>query len=382
MGVSMKKRIAIATIAIAVLSAAALVLAMQLSSAPSSNCAECAYSVVPNRWFYQHGISRGRIVKELDSASKEDQLDKPFTTLLHEILANGKCLCWCDNCQKWYLLDAPGGTCPGACATCGGAVQISALNHVKGNIDIACESGLNGVVLSSFGLDAITDWPDECHMELFTEIVLYCKDRGIEVIPAMFEPGSDIDALGHDRNFAAALPTTLHLQVIELQNDSSVPSRGLVPVPGPEGNLIRNGDLEEYDDFGNLVYFWQERASMKPTLVQDTAVHGNSSMRFGGFTSANLDLYGIIRQAVSVKPNRCYRLTFQIRTEGFEPVSKLVAGVHAGDTAAIAQGDWVSLVEVQPDVEETDDWETVTLDFHNQSNQVVTVFIGTRQGVQ
>ena len=381
MGVSMKKRIAIATIAIAIVSAAAFVLAMQLSSAPTSDCAECAYSVVPNRWFYQHGISRGAIRKELVAAGGTD-LNK-FTDLLDKILYKGKCLLKCAGSAVWNLVDVDttSGTCPHVCSPCAGAVQISLLNQVKEHIDIACGNGLNGMVLSSFGLDGITDWPDERDMELFKEIVLYCKDRGIEVIPAMFEPGSGGPALWYHRNFAAALPTTLHLQVIELQNPTSTHARGLVPVPGPGGNLIRNGDLEEYDPSGSLLHFWQEVTSMKPALVQAITAHGHSSIRFDGFTSGNLDLYGIIRQAVPVKPNRCYRLTFQIRTEGFEPVSKLVAGVHAGDTAMAHQGDWVSLVEVQPDVEETDGWETVTLDFHNQSNQVVTIFIGTRKGV-
>jgi len=374
MGISMKKRIAIAAIAVALLSAAALVLAMQLSNATASTCAN---AVVSNRWFFQHGIPRAAIRKQLVSASDEKQLDTAFTTLLHEILASGKCLCWCDGCKKWHLLDASSGTClDHCCPDCGGELETALLNQIKEHIDIASERGLNGMVLSSFQLDGITEWDDAQDLRLLEEIVRYCVSRGIEVIPSMFGIGGGGAALWNDRDFAAALPTTLRLQVIELQNPTSTHARGLVPVPGPEGNLIRNGDLEEYDASDSLLHFWQESASMKPTRVQDIKAHGHSSIRFDGFSSANLDLYGVIRQAVSVRPNRCYRLTFRIRTEGFGPASKLVAGVCAGDTAP-----WVTLVEVQPDVDETTDWKTVTLDFHNQSNQVVTIFMGTRAGV-
>ena len=82
---------------------------------------------------------------------------------------------------------------------------------IKSLIRTAADHGLNGIVLSSFGFDAITTWTEEDHAFL-REIDALCKEKGIELIPTGFSAGYGGRAPGHDPNWAAALPETITLQ--------------------------------------------------------------------------------------------------------------------------------------------------------------------------
>ena len=109
----------------------------------------------------------------------------------------------------------------------------SGVEKIKALINTAAEHGLNGMVLSSFGLDGISQFsPDQ--LERLRDVAAACKSKNIELIPTGFSVGYGGSALGHDRNFAAALPASLAL----CANNGRI-------APLKQENLLANGDLSD-----------------------------------------------------------------------------------------------------------------------------------------
>ena len=215
---------------------------------------------------------------------------------------------------------------------------------VKALVDTAAEHGLNDMVLSSFGLDSITRWHEK-DLALLKEVAEHCRRRKVELIPTGFSAGYGGGALGHDRNFAAALPAEV-----------SLVARGgkAVPVPGP--NLLTNGGLEEHKN-GRFTGYEFHDAPGKVTFVDsDVASFGKTSIRFE-MAAANQHGHGRIMQKATLKPGRAYRLTCRVRTRELRPASGFKVMVLA------EKG---SLATLDPGLKPTTEWTTVTLDFINR----------------
>ena len=227
------------------------------------------------------------------------------------------------------------------------------VEKIKSLIDTAADHGLNGVVLSSFGLDSVTRW-NEKDIALLKEVAEYCAKKNIELIPTGFSAGYGGGALGHNRSFAAALPTTLSLSV----------KNGRI-VPDSYRNLMVNGDLEEHKNNRFNGYRYHD----KPGIVSfaDTrCASGKSSIRFEKFGDFQHG-HGRISQKVVVTPGRTYRLTFKIKTENLQPV----AGLNA---MAYAEG--ASLASIHPNVKPTQDWTEIELEYVNRDRKDVLLYVG------
>lgn len=227
------------------------------------------------------------------------------------------------------------------------------VEKIKSLIDIGAAHGLNGMVLSSFGLDSITRW-NENDISLLKEIADYCVEKGIELIPTGFSVGYGGGALGHDRSFAAALPAAISLKV-----------EGGKIVPAAAENLLENGDLEEHADDRFEGYAFTDQPG-EVSFADTLAVSGKSSIRFENF-GANEHGHGRIMQKVAVAPGRTYRFSFKIKTRDLEPVSGLKAMVHAEGR---------SLASLSLTVKPTQDWTDVTLDYINASEEEVGLYAG------
>jgi hypothetical protein len=109
------------------------------------------------------------------------------------------------------------------------------VDEIKSLVRTAADHGLNGMVLSSFGLDGITLWSEK-DFALLREVQDVCREEGIELIPTGFSVGYGGAALDYDPNFAAALPVSIRLE-----------ARGGKAVPVAGGDLLINGDLEQHE---------------------------------------------------------------------------------------------------------------------------------------
>ena len=227
------------------------------------------------------------------------------------------------------------------------------VEKIKSLIDVAAGHGLNGMVLSSFGLDSVTRW-NEKDIALLKEVAEYCDKKNIELIPTGFSAGYGGGALGYNRSFAACLPTTLSLNV----------RNGRI-VPNSYRNLMQNGDLEEHRNDRFKGYGFHDKPGVV-SFADTRCASGKSSIRFEKFGDFQHG-HGRINQKVVVAPGRTYRLTFKIKTESLQPVAGLKAMVYA-------EGE--SLASIQPNVKPTQDWTKIALEYINRDRKEVVLYIG------
>jgi hypothetical protein len=226
-------------------------------------------------------------------------------------------------------------------------------DKIKALVDTAAAHGLNGMVLSSFGLDSITTW-DAQGIALLKEVADHCQKKGIELIPTGFSAGYGGGALSHDLSFAAALPTTIALKV-----------QGGKIVPAPGGNLLVNGNLEEQTNNQFKGFAFNDQPGVI-SFADRTAASGKTSVRFENFT-ANQYGHGRIMQTVALQPGRTYRFSCRIRTEKLEPASGIAVQILSGES---------TLASVAPTLKPTQDWTEVTLDYMNRDKKEVNIYAG------
>jgi hypothetical protein len=227
------------------------------------------------------------------------------------------------------------------------------VTKIKSLIDTGAAHGLNGMVLSSFGLDSISRWKDR-DIVLLKQVQAHCQQRNIELIPTGFSVGYGGGALGHERNFAAALPTVIRLQARDGK---------LIPVFGD--NLLKNGDLEQHAN-GRFTGFAFHDQPGEISFPDTAAATGKTSIRFANF-AANAHGHGRIMQEVSVKPGRPYRLSFRIKTQDLQPVSGIKVMILK-DTGTLAS--------LNPRLKATQDWTEVSLDFMNHKETELKIYVG------
>ena len=224
---------------------------------------------------------------------------------------------------------------------------------IKKIIATGAEHGLNGVVLSSFGLDSITRW-DEEDFALLGEIDAFCKTNSMELVPTGFNVGYSGGALGFDRNFAAALPATIRLEA---------GAGRAVPVHGD--NLLVNGDMEEHEGDRFSGYGFHDRPG-EVTFVDADAASGDACIRFENFGSGEHG-HGRIMQKVAVCPACSYRFSCRIRTRDLSPVAGFKLMAYDGTR---------SVAEIHPALESTQDWQEIALEFITTDHEEIHVYAG------
>jgi hypothetical protein len=217
------------------------------------------------------------------------------------------------------------------------------LDTLKGLVDTAAAHGLNGMVLSSFGVDSISRWPEQ-DLALLRELAEHCRQRQIELIPTGFSAGYGGGALGFDRNFAAALPVEISLLA---QGGKAV------PVSGP--NLLANGDLEEAQADRFPRWTFHDDPGKVSFADRQVRASGAVSIRFE-MSGVNQHGHGRIMQKVAVRPGRMVRFSGRIRTQELAPVSGLKLMV-------LREGGTVASLDLGSTVASTQDWATVQMDF-------------------
>lgn len=227
---------------------------------------------------------------------------------------------------------------------------------IKSLMDTGATHGLNGMVLSSFGLDSITRWRDT-DIVLLKEIQAHAHRAHIELIPTGFSAGYGGGALGHNRNFAAALPVSLSL-VAEHKK----------LVPAPRDNLLKNGDLETHAN-GRFTGFGFHDQPGEVTFVDtDCVASGKTSIRFENLT-ANDHGHGRINQKILVQAGRSYRFSLKIKTQNLHPAGS----VRMQILKANGNG---TLASHSPTLKSTQDWTEVSFEFLNNQETTLLMYAG------
>ena len=228
------------------------------------------------------------------------------------------------------------------------------VDTIKSLVETAAAHGLNGMVLSSFGLDRVTSWTSE-DVALLREVDALCREKGVELIPTGFSVGYG-SALWHDRNFAAALPVSM----------SVVARSGRLVTATSGQNLIKNGDLEEHKDGRFAQYRFHDRPGDVTFVDAEATGDGTACIRFENLAVTEPG-HGRIMQEVALKPGCAYRLSVRIKTRDLAPVAglKLLVLKQQGQ-----------LTSKPIAVESTQDWTETAVEFLNFAATGVRVYAG------
>ncbi len=230
------------------------------------------------------------------------------------------------------------------------------VNAIKSLIDVGTAHGLNGMVLSSFGLDSITRWKAS-DIALLQELRAYCDKKDIELIPTGFSAGYGGGALGHNRNFAAALPVSV-----------SLVAKNNRLVPASSDNLLKNGNLETHVKGRFSGFGFHDQPGEITFVDTDCVASGKTSIRFENFT-ANEHGHGRINQKVFVQPGRSYRFSLKIKTQNLQPASSVRIQI-------LKKNGNGTLASHSPSLKSTQDWTEVSFEFLNNQETTLLVYAG------
>lgn len=227
-------------------------------------------------------------------------------------------------------------------------------------VQTGAEHGLNGMVLSA-GLDRL----DQQAPEFLTRLVQvkeFCQTHGVEIIPNIFSAGYGGSVLAYNRNLAEGIPVRDVLLLVkdgEASLDASQPVR------------LVNGGFEEYA--GNQVkgYRFTDRPG-EVSFVDTTVFHsGKASLRFENFGKYEHG-HARLMQEVEVQPNRCYRLSCWVKTEGLEP--------RNGFRIQVLSPKGRDIAPYEPRVPATTDWRRVVMGFNSLEYGKVNLYAGVWGG--
>jgi hypothetical protein len=229
------------------------------------------------------------------------------------------------------------------------------VEDIRGIARTAAEHGLNGMVLTG-AFDRLDRQPPEYFRRL-EAVKAACAEHRIEIIPIVFSAGYGGSVLAHDRNLAEGIPV----------RDALFVARGGQArlEPDPPVRIV-NGGFEESKGDRLAGYRFHDRPG-EGSFVDTQVFHeGKASLRFEGFAQ---DPHGHARvmQEVAVKPHRCYRLSYWVKTEGLEPPGCFRAQVLAGNR---------TLAPWDPIVPATTDWRRVACGFNSLGHESVRLYLG------
>ena len=236
----------------------------------------------------------------------------------------------------------------------------SDVEDIKRIVKTVSEHGLNGMVLAA-GLDRLDLQPMDYFRRL-EEVKQISKENNIEIIPIIFSVGYGGAVLGHDRNLAAGIPVKDALFVVK--NGKA----HLVPDPPVE---IANGGFEEYEGDNLKGYRFHDRPGDVSFVDKEVFKSGKAALRFENFGKYR---YGHARvmQEIEVHPQRCYRLSCWVKTEGLEPEGSFRIQVLTSDGRNLAP--W------QPKVSSTNNWRKIVMGFNSLGYEKVKVYVGVWGG--
>ncbi len=172
--------------------------------------------------------------------------------------------------------------------------------------------GINGMVLSG-AMDRL-DLDSPYTYKAIADIRQIAAEHGLEIIPQVMGVGYNAFMLCHDKNLAEGLPV----------RDALFIAHGgkAVHTADPAVSLV-NGSFESFSGASVEGFsFPYERQ----VAFQDTKEYaeGKASLRFEKFGQQEND--SRIIQEIEVRPNRLYRISYMVKTEGLDPNNPFGSG--------------------------------------------------------
>ncbi len=226
-------------------------------------------------------------------------------------------------------------------------------------LDAAGKAGLNGAVVS-FGLDTLCK-REAAYFRRLEAIQRVCESNKLELIPSVFSVGYGGGILSHNPNLSEGLP---------------VVDAGFV-VAGNEARFVTdstvrlvNGGFEEFN--GNKFSgFGFHDAPGKISFADLEIQHGGkASVRLENFAS-DPNGHARVMQSVRVTPQRCYRVSVWVKTEGLKPTSAFRCIALVGDR---------ELAPRQFNLPATTDWRKISFLFNSLNNEKVNLYAGLWEG--
>ncbi|MBN2290520.1 MAG: hypothetical protein JXQ83_14395 [Candidatus Glassbacteria bacterium] len=242
----------------------------------------------------------------------------------------------------------------------------SDVEEIRQIVKTASEHGLNGMYFSA-GFDRLDLQPPE-YFQGLEEIKKICSSYGVEIIPRCLDVGYNGSVLAHNKNLAAGIPVSGQLFVVKagearLQAD-------------PPVSMV-NGGFEKYAKDRIDGFRFPAKVGEVVFVDREVFTGGKASLRF-----ENLGDYpddpGRLIQEVTVHPERLYRLSFQVKTEGLDPSDSFGSGRFRVQVRGLRDGR--QLTYFDPRVRSTGDWRQVTVGFNSKDYDQVEVCVGVWEG--
>lgn len=226
-------------------------------------------------------------------------------------------------------------------------------------LNSAGSAGLNGAVVS-FGLDTLCKRDAEFFRRLET-VQRICASNKLELIPSVFSVGYGGGILSHNPNLAEGLPVV----------DAPFVATGNEARFTPDSPArFSNGDFERFT--GNqFPSFGLQDEPGKISFADTNIEHGGkASLRLENFGSDQHG-HGRAMQTVKVTPQRCYRVSVWVKTEGLRPANAFRCFALAGDK---------DLAPRQFNVPATTDWRKISFLFNSLNHEQVNLYAGLWEG--
>ena len=227
----------------------------------------------------------------------------------------------------------------------------------------ASQHGLNGILLAA-GLDNARRKNLDYEARL-VQVKKICQDHNLEIIPLIFSIGYGSAILSYDRNLAEGLP---------VRDALFVARNGVAQFQPDPAVAIVNGGFEEagseYKGHKLKGFDLQDQPGEVSFIDREVRREGGASLRLENFRPPHG--HGRVMQEVAIRPNRCYRVTCWVKTEGLEPKGafRIMALTRTGREIA----------PFEPDVPATADWRKVVLGFNSMNFDKVRLYAGVWGG--
>jgi len=240
-----------------------------------------------------------------------------------------------------------------------GLDQDSDVAEIKQVLDTAGKAGLNGAVVS-LGLDTLCKREAEYFRRL-EAVRQVCDSNKLELIPTVFSVGYGGGILTHNPNLAEGLPV-MDVPFVVHENEARF---------APEATVqLTNGGFEEFTGDRFRGFGFHDEPG-KISFVDTNTVHrGHASVRLQNF-GADLHGHGRVMQSVNVTPQRCYRVSVWVKTEGLKPTSAFRCIALAGDR---------ELAPRQFNLPATTDWRKISFLFNSLNSEKVNLYAGLWEG--
>jgi len=226
-------------------------------------------------------------------------------------------------------------------------------------LDTAGRAGLNGAVVS-FGLDTLCKH-DAAYFRRLESIQRACERNRLELIPSVFSVGYGGGILSHNRQLAEGLPVV---------DAPFIVTGGEARFVSDASVRLVNGGFEESNGNKFPGFGFHDEPGRISFADTNTLHSGRASVRLENFTS-NPHGHGRVMQTVRVTPQRCYRVSLWVKTDGLQPTSAFRCLVLVNDR---------ELAPRQFNLPATTDWRQISFLFNSLNFDKVNLYAGLWEG--